>query len=245
MQADPSAQRALLLIADLDNQAEQVRHRKQTLPEHAQLKDLATQRGQLTEQVVAAETRLGDAQGEQDRIESDLAPARARLQRNQTTIDAGTIAPKALQAMIEETEHLRGRIGKWEDAQLEAMQVVEDETAVRDDFIARRTEVEQRMRTLLAARDTAVGQLDDQLADLADKRERLVASIPADLVTTYEKVAQRSGTGAAELRAGRCTGCGLTLDNTELKRHATAAPDAVLRCEECGRILVRTEHSGL
>ncbi len=101
------------------------------------------------------------------------------------------------------------------------------------------------MRTLLAARDTAVGQLDDQPSDPADKRERLVASIPADLVTTYEKVAQRSGTGAAELRAGRCTGCGLTLDNTELKRHATAAPDAVLRCEECGRILVRTEQSGL
>lgn len=245
MQADPSAQRALLLIADLDNQASQVRHRKQTLPEHAQLKELAAQRGQLTEQVVAAETRLGDAQAEQERIESDLAPARARLQRNQTTIDAGTIAPKALQAMIEETQHLKGRIEKWEDAQLEAMQVVEDETAVRDDYAARRTEIEGQMRSVLSARDTAVGQLDDQLADLADKRERLVGSIPADLVATYDRVAQRNGTGAAELRAGRCTGCGLALDNTELKKHATAAADAVLRCEECGRILVRTEHSGL
>ena len=53
------------------------------------------------------------------------------------------------------------------------------------------------------------------------------------------------GTGAAELRARRCTGCGLELDMSELKKHATASPDLVLRCEECGRILVRTEQSGL
>ena len=32
---------------------------------------------------------------------------------------------------------------------------------------------------------------------------------------------------------------------SELKKHATASPDLVLRCEECGRILVRTEQSGL
>ena len=31
----------------------------------------------------------------------------------------------------------------------------------------------------------------------------------------------------------------------ELSRFATAAPDEVLRCEECRRILVRTAESGL
>ena len=41
MQADPSAQRALLLIADLDTQTAQLRHRKATLPEHAKLAELA------------------------------------------------------------------------------------------------------------------------------------------------------------------------------------------------------------
>ena len=45
MQADPSAQRALLLIADLDTQTAQLRHRKATLPEHAKLAELAGKRG--------------------------------------------------------------------------------------------------------------------------------------------------------------------------------------------------------
>ena len=49
MQADPSAQRALLLIADLDTQTAQLRHRKATLPEHAKLAELAGKRGQLSD----------------------------------------------------------------------------------------------------------------------------------------------------------------------------------------------------
>ncbi|MGL5247577.1 MAG: zinc ribbon domain-containing protein [Brooklawnia sp.] len=246
MQADPSAQRALLLIADLDTQTAQLRHRKATLPEHAKLAELAGKRGQLSEQVIASETRLGDAEAEQDRIESDLAPARARRERNQKMIDTGAVDAKALQSMIAETTHLSGRINSLEDTQLEIMQQVEDETAVRDRLIAQRGEVETQMRTLLADRDASGKELDAKIGQLAEQRAGLAQRLPAELVALYEKIAQRAGgTGAAELRARRCTGCGLELDMSELKKHATASPDLVLRCEECGRILVRTEQSGL
>lgn len=246
MQADPSAQRALLQIADLDTQMAQLRHRKTTLPEHAQLAELAKQRAACREVVVAAETRLSDAEAEQERIESDLEPARARLARNRKTIDAGAADPKALQAMIAETEHLAGRISALEDQQLDAMQLVEDETKARDAGIAKRTEVENQMRTLLASRDAAGKELDDQVGNLAEQRERLAERVPAELMALYTKVAARAGgTGAAELRARRCTGCGLELDITELNKHGSATPDMVLRCEECGRVLVRTEQSGL
>ena len=37
----------------------------------------------------------------------------------------------------------------------------------------------------------------------------------------------------------------LTLDNAEVGKLRAAAEDEVLRCEECQRILVRTEESGL
>lgn len=245
MQADPSAQRALLQIADLDTQVAQLRHRKTTLPEHAQLAELNSQRTRLGEQVVASQTRLGDAEAEQERVEADLNPARARRERNQKMIDSGGVDAKALQSLIAETTHLKGRINSLEDTQLEIMQQIEDETAVRDQLVARRTEVENRMRALIASRDAAGKELDTQISELTSRRAGLAGRLPADLVALYEKVAQRSGTGAAELQARRCGGCRLELDMTELKRHANAAPDQVLRCEECGRILVRTEQSGL
>lgn len=240
MQADPGAQQALLTIADLDTRIARLRHRQATLPEHTELQQLAGQRAGLSEQIVATETRISDARGEQDRLDADLTPARARRERNQRTIDAGAADPKALQSMIAETEHLQGRIAALEDSMLEAMQLVEDETAVHDQLVAQRAEVEQRMRELLSRRDAAKGDLDIQITEMTSQREQLTGRLPAELVALYEKVAARQQTGAAELRARRCGGCGIEIDTTELKRIAAAAAVEVVRCEECGRVLVRT-----
>jgi uncharacterized protein len=47
------------------------------------------------------------------------------------------------------------------------------------------------------------------------------------------------------LRRGRCEGCHLSLNTVDLNQIRAAAPDEVVRCEECRRILVRTAESGL
>jgi len=51
--------------------------------------------------------------------------------------------------------------------------------------------------------------------------------------------------GAALLRQRRCEGCRLELNNSDIATIRAAANDAVVFCEECGRILVRTDESGL
>jgi predicted nucleic acid-binding Zn-ribbon protein len=56
---------------------------------------------------------------------------------------------------------------------------------------------------------------------------------------------KRRGVGAALLRATRCGACRLELDRAELSRVRAAAAEEVLRHEECGAIMVRTEESGL
>jgi len=70
--------------------------------------------------------------------------------------------------------------------------------------------------------------------------------VPDDLTALYDRLrASKNGVGAAALRARQCGGCMLTLDNAEVGKLRAAAEDEVLRCEECQRILVRTEESGL
>ncbi|MGN6610349.1 MAG: zinc ribbon domain-containing protein, partial [Angustibacter sp.] len=62
----------------------------------------------------------------------------------------------------------------------------------------------------------------------------------------YERIrASSGGLGAAALRQRRCGGCQLELNNVDMNRIKAAPADEVLRCEECGRILVRTGESGL
>ena len=61
MQADPSAQNALLTIAELDKQITQLTHKRSSLPENEELVKLQAVRSGYSEQIVAAETRRGDA----------------------------------------------------------------------------------------------------------------------------------------------------------------------------------------
>lgn len=47
------------------------------------------------------------------------------------------------------------------------------------------------------------------------------------------------------LRRGKCEGCNVSLSTVELNELRAAAPDEVMRHEECRRILIRTAESGL
>lgn len=239
MKVPPALQRELLAIADLDQRMARVKHRHRTLPEHDQLNKLNTRRGEIGEEMIASQTRLGDAQMEADRIEADLEPARARLARNEKAIEAGHLDVKALRVMIEESDHLRGRIAKLEDAELEAMQAIEDLEAEYQGAAARRGEVEGQMRALIVSRNKKIEELTAELSGLAEERGAVSARVPAELMAIYQRVAERQGTGAAELRGNRCSGCTLELDSTEMKRIRAAAADEVIRCSECGRLLVR------
>ncbi len=246
MQADPNAQRVLLDIAKLDQRAAKLKHDVQALPQIAELAGLSKQRNQLLERLVEAETKVGDAQLVVDQIQEDLDTATARRDRNQKTIDEGSVAAKTLNSLVEETEHLKGRIAKLEDSQLEAMDVLEQLTGVQDGLTANRVELEAKMRELVAERDASAEELKSEYQQVQADRSQLTRKLPADLVQLYDKIAERAGTsGAAELRAGRCGGCGMHLDAAGLQSHRDAKPTEVLRCEDCGRILVRTSESGL
>ncbi|HEY2724415.1 MAG TPA: C4-type zinc ribbon domain-containing protein, partial [Pseudonocardiaceae bacterium] len=77
------------------------------------------------------------------------------------------------------------------------------------------------------------------------ERDTLLGELPSDLVALYERIRAQKGTGAAPLRQRRCGACSLELDRTAIGRIREAAPDEVLRCEECGVVLVRVAEPGL
>jgi uncharacterized protein len=96
------------------------------------------------------------------------------------------------------------------------------------------------------ARERAFAEIDAATAQHQAQRSLLTAEIPADLLALYEKVAAAGGgVGAAMVKQRRCEGCHLELAGSELISVRAAADDAVLRCENCRRILVRTAESGL
>lgn len=240
MQASPQDQQRLLVLADADVAIARAKHRRASLPELAQLRELGAKRNAVTQELVAAETALSDLTEEQQRLEADLESPRARLARNQAKVDAGQIGdPKALRSMVDEIDHLRGRISKLEDAELELMQQIEDAGRVRDEVAARRGEIDNQARALIASRDKTFAEIDDELVELGTDRAAHATVVPAEILALYEKIGAKSGTGAAKLTDGRCMGCHVEANAADLRRYSTAGADQVVRCEECGRILVR------
>jgi uncharacterized protein len=240
-------QATLLALQQVDSTIAQLQHRRRSLPEHGELQRLRSEADGLGAERVAADTAVSDLESDQARAETDLEPVRERLARNQRRISDGTVPdPKALGSMIEEVEHLKKRIGDLEDAELEIMEQLEEAVATQTRLQNRFGELEGTVAEVTTRRDAELAVLDAKIADARNDRAGLAPDIPADLMALYDKLsATHNGVGAAELRQRRCTGCQLEVNAADLRTIAAATPDEVLRCEECGRILIRTDQSGL
>ena len=107
-------------------------------------------------------------------------------------------------------------------------------------------QVQGEIKKLKAERDTAWAEGDRDKEWVGSERTKVLPDPPADLLALYDKLrADHNGVGAAALHQRRCEGCRMELTPIDIGRIREAAPDEVLRCEECRRILVRTPESGL
>ena len=141
---------------------------------------------------------------------------------------------------------LERRISSLEDDELEVMEQVEEAQRVLDDLTQELEGTDRRLGELAETVTTTQAEIDTEAASVAGLRESAVEGMPADLLALYERIrTAKGGVGAAELRQRQCGGCRLGIDNAELGRIAALAPEEVVRCEECSRILVRTAESGL
>ena len=247
LNADADIQLHLLDLQGRDTRLAQLAHRARTLPDAASLADIDTRLARLRDEVVAAETIAADLDLEQRKADLDVEQVRDRARRDQELLDSGTIGdPKQLQSLQHELQSLARRQGELEDIELEIMERVEGAAAAVAVLTADRD-------GLQVERDALAVRVAEQLADIAAERveveaERtgLSAGIPTDLLTLYDKIrADHGGVGAARLHRGRCEGCRMELPPNEIEALRSAPSDAVLRCEECRRILVRTAESGL
>lgn len=237
----------MLDLQAVDSRALQARHQRATLPEHAELSALSATRTDLDNQVRDARVVVEDLTADQLKADQDVEQVKSRRSRDQDRIDQGLITnPKDLERMQHELQSLERRIGVLEDEELEVMERLEEAQNSLSSLEAQLAAVDERGRALVASRDAQVVVIDEQLADAASERATLVADLPSDLITLYDRLReQKDGVGAAELRQRQCAGCRLSVDNLELAKIKSLPSDEVVRCEECQRILVRTAESGL
>ncbi|MEU3794177.1 zinc ribbon domain-containing protein [Streptomyces fructofermentans] len=247
MNAAPADQIRLLDVQTLDARLQQLAHKRRSLPEHAEIESLTKDLTQVRDLLVAAQTEESDCSREQTKAEQDVDQVRQRANRDQQRLDSGSVtSPKDLENLQREITSLAKRQGDLEDVVLEIMERRESAQERVAELTGRVSSVQSRIDDATSRRDAAFEEFDGETATLTKEREVVSASVPADLLKLYDKLReQQGGVGAARLYQRRCEGCRLELNITEVNEVKKAAPDAVLRCENCRRILVRTSESGL
>jgi len=247
VKASPEAQLRLLELADLDTELARLAHRRRALPENAELEQLAVRDAEVRDEMTRADTELSDLDREQARAERDVEQVRVRIDRDQQRLDAGKVSnARELESLQSEIVSLRRRQSDLEEVVLELMERREAAQARRDAAEAGTEAGAAETAAVTSRRDAALAEISEQESKSSSVRASVAASVPAELLALYDRVrAQVGGVGAAKLRRGKCEGCNVSLSTAELNEIRAAAPDEVLRHEECRRILIRTAESGL
>ncbi|GEA80919.1 zinc ribbon domain-containing protein [Cellulomonas uda] len=238
--APAADQRRLLDVQALDTRLDQLAHRRRTLPEIARIAELDSQVADLHTALVTSQTAVADLRRELAKAEADVQQVRDRAARNQARLDAGQGTAKDLQALQHELESLARRQGDLEEVELEVMERLEAHEAALAEVTAAHSQLVESKAQVVSERDAAYAQLDAEAATVQAERAGAASGLDAGLVTLYDRIrAQLGGQGAAALRGRRCEGCHLDLNPSDVDVIKAKPDDAVVRCEECGRILVR------
>jgi uncharacterized protein len=231
---------ALLLVQEHDITLDQLRHRREALPERAELalrtSELRAQDADRTNvrerhRVVLAEER---------RIDDEAQTVGERADEVNKRLYSGTVSsPRELQAMQADIDMLHRRRSDLEDEELEVMEqreALDSELAALDASI---DALQITVAQLETAISTSEREIDGEIARETELRADLAKPIVESLLRDYERRrAQNRGAGAARLVGTTCQACHLTIPSTEAEQIRRAAGSEVAYCDNCSAILV-------
>jgi uncharacterized protein len=243
MKAAVAQQRSLLEVAELDAELSKIAHRASHLPQRQDIERMRTDQVAANDRLGALQIALEDLDAQVSRLEAETDAVRQREDRDRSLLQSVADA-KQLSELQHELETLQRRQSSLEDSLLEVMEHREQLQAQQSAEIA----AVEALRTDLAAAqqalDGALGEIDQTRRQYSMRRDELTAALDPELIALYERQRVGGGPGAGPLQGRRCGACRIEIDRGELSRISAAADDDVLRCPECGAILLRVKGVG-
>ena len=125
MKATPNDQHSILNVAQLDLQANLLRHKAATLPELQEITSATVKFNNARDLRIAAETELSDVKRELLRAEADVEQVVSRITRDEARLAGGSASPKELEQLQHEVGTLGMRRAELEEVELEIMMRVD------------------------------------------------------------------------------------------------------------------------
>jgi uncharacterized protein len=228
----------LLDLQSADTHADQLRHRRDHLPERASLRAAQTALATWEQRRQLIHARLDELAVDVEREEAeshDIDKHRERLQKQLRTI----IAPREAEALQREIQVLSDRRSALDDAELAAL---EEQTQLEDeliDLLDQQPPFAEAVSSGEAQVAAAEAEITRELEQHAAGQAGLRAAVEADTLRRYDNLRKHHLVAASRLNIRRCEGCHLDLSAHEVDdvKEAIAA-GGLSECPQCGRLLI-------
>ncbi|KZS71547.1 hypothetical protein LAUMK13_03209 [Mycobacterium innocens] len=241
MKAEAAQQRSLLELAKLDAELSRIAYRSTHLPQREACERAQIEHHAAGDRLAAVRIAVEDLDAQVSRFEAEIDAVRKREERDRSLLTSGATDAKQLSDLQHELETLERRQASLEDSLLEVMERREELQARQVAETAALEKLHTELDGARQARDAALAELEQSRRERSSRREELSASLNPDLVALYERQRAGGGPGAGPLQGHRCGACRIEIGRGELARISAAADDDVLRCPECGAILLRVK----
>ena len=242
MKAEVAQQRSLLELSELDAELSRITHRAAHLPQREALSGCRPNTTAANDRLAALRIALEDLDAQVSRFESEIDAVRQREERDRSLLQSGATDAKQLSDLQHELETLDRRQASLEDSLLEVMERREELQSPADRRAGGHRGSAGRSGRRAAGPGRRTVPKSTKPAQLhSSRRDALTAALDPDLSALYERQRAGGGPGAGPLLGRRCGACRIEIDRGELSRISAAADDELVRCPECGAILLRVK----
>lgn len=228
----------LLELQKVDSAIDRLNARLRDLPEQAELEALERKLQSIEHESGETQAALNEVSARQRKLDNEIDSLGRKVKMEEDRLNSGDVSSaKELSGLAAEVESLKRRMARLEDEDLEVMEEAE---TLEKKMSSLTSEMERLRRDLSLAtkrRDEAGQRVSEELEAAHPRREHWATRTRPELLGLYEELrATKGGVGAAALSGSTCLGCHMQLPAQEVERLRRSS--GVLRCEECGRILV-------
>lgn len=230
---------ALYEVQELDTRIFELREREDKHPLKAELEELGSREEELAGELEGLQEELEKWRGRLQSSEEEVQRIEEKLQREEEKLYGGKVSnPKELRGLQAEVRSLKRLKDELETGALEAMEAQEELTrkveGLRSEQGSLRAELEGKRKAL----EDEVRRLRAELADLEERKKGLEEGIDGEVLDLYRRLlGSKNNLAVVKVEEGVCLGCRVELPGKEYDRFLKS--EAVFRCPNCGRILVK------
>ena len=200
-------------------------------------------RASLEQEFEQHASSIREIQAKRDAAKMERADLEKQIAENKTYLERAdrnlknSQNQKEYETAMRETDSLQKQISALETQVLEKMTEVEEVEKGLEERVDEINSLESNRESALADFDAELNANKKEFEEQTRKRHEIFTTLPAQMASIYNRLAQRSrdGIAVAEVVNGSCSACFMALRpqmQVQLKTN-----DQIMTCENCTRIL--------